>query len=68
MIVLTGYARSQNIVISLNEEYLIYLESEGHRVKLNVRSTYKGLFELTQAIIEPDDQLIAGKNLSTENC
>ncbi|WP_421754091.1 hypothetical protein [Croceimicrobium sp.] len=61
LIVLTGYFRSQKIVTSLNENYPIYLESEGHRVKLNVKKRYKGLFELTQAILEPEEELIAGR-------
>lgn len=61
LIVLTGYFRSQKIVTSLNKKYPIYLESEGHKVKLNVKSTYIGLFELTQAILEPDEKLIAGR-------
>jgi hypothetical protein len=60
-IVLTGYFRSQKIITSLNKKYPIYLESEGHRVKLNIKNTYKGMFELTQAILEPDEKLIAGR-------
>jgi hypothetical protein len=52
---------SEVILTSLNKKYPVYLESEGHKVKLNVKSTYKGLFELTQAILEPDEKLIAGR-------
>lgn len=61
LIVVTGYFRSQRIVTSLNKKYPIYLESEGHKVKLNVKSTYKGMFELTQAILKPNEKLIAGR-------
>ncbi len=61
IIVLTGYYRSQNIVTSLNKKYPIYLESEGHKVKLNVKSIYKGMFELTQAVLEPEEELISGR-------
>lgn len=61
LIVLTGYARSQKIVTSLNQKHPIYLESEGHKVKLNVKSTFKGYFQLTQAILEPSEKLIAGR-------
>lgn len=61
MIVLTGYYSSQKIVTSLNDKYPIYLESEGHKVKLNVVNTYEGMFALTQAILQPEEKLIAGK-------
>lgn len=61
LIVLTGYARSQKIVTSLNKEYPIYLYSEGHKVKLKVKNIYKGMFKLTQAILEPDEKLISGR-------
>ena len=59
--VLTGYFRSQRIVTSLNKKYPIYLESDQHKVKLIVKNTYKGMFELTQAILYPEEKLIAGK-------
>ena len=61
LIMIEGYATSQKIINSLNQDYPIYLQSEGHKVKLNVKSTYKGMFEITQAILQPDEKLIAGR-------
>lgn len=61
LIVLTGYSSSQAVLDSLNERYPIYLKSEGHKVKLNVRSKHQGMFRVSQAILEPDEKLIAGR-------
>lgn len=60
-IVIEGYSSSQKIITSLNDKYPIYLKSDGHKVRLNVKSTYKGMFELTQAILVPDEKLISGR-------
>lgn len=59
LIILTGYGWSQTVLDSLNERYPVYLESEGHKVKLNLRSRHRGMFRLTQAVLEPDEKLIA---------
>lgn len=61
LILLTGYANSEEIITSLNKEYPVYLESKGHKVKLNVKSTHKGMFQLTQAVLEPNEKLIVGR-------
>lgn len=60
IIVLEGHAMSQKIVASLNLDYPIYLESDGHKVKLIVLSTYKGMYGLTQAMLQPVQKLIPG--------
>ncbi len=60
-IIVEGYATSQKIINSLNQDYPVYLESEGHKVKLNVKNVYKGQYQLTQAILEPNEKLIAGR-------
>lgn len=60
-IMIEGYATSQKIINSLNQDYPIYLESKGHKVKLNVTSIFKGQFQLTQAILTPDEKLISSR-------
>lgn len=61
LIVLTGYYNSQKIISQLNKKYPVYLESKGHKVTLTTRYTYKGMFNLTQIILKPDEKLISGK-------
>ncbi|MEM9526045.1 MAG: hypothetical protein AAGA31_05510, partial [Bacteroidota bacterium] len=58
LIVLEGYARSQRIINSLNNKYPVYLESSGHCVQLILKSTHRGMFDITQAILIPDEKLI----------
>ncbi len=60
-VILEGYAYSQKIITDLNSKYPIYLEAEGHKVKLLVKDTCKGMFELSQAILVPQEKLISGK-------
>jgi len=59
-IILEGYAESQKIINSLNQDYPIYLEAKGHKVKLNVKDVFKGMFRVTQAILIPEENLIPG--------
>lgn len=61
LVVLEGYARSQRIIRSLNEKYPVYLESVGHCVPLTLKGTFRGMFNVTQAILEPDEILMLGK-------
>lgn len=61
MIILEGYGTSQKIINLLNKDYPVYLETEGHKVKLNIKGTYKGMHALTQAIMVPEQKLISGK-------
>lgn len=60
-IVLEGYFRSESIIDSLNHSYPIYLLSDKHKVKLNVKTINKGDFGLTQAILVPDEKLTIGE-------
>jgi len=58
--VLDGYARSQDVILGLNKKYPIYLESGEQKVKLFVKETFVGQFELTQAILTLEKPLEAG--------
>ena len=60
-IVLEGFAASQEIINALNQDYPVYLEAEGHKVKLNVKSIHEGMYHLTQALLMPDEKLISGR-------
>lgn len=55
-----GYADSQSIIKALNKEYPIYLKSGDKIVPLIVTETYVGSFNLTQAILKPENELEAG--------
>lgn len=69
IIVLEGYSYSERIIDSLNIGYPVYLEADGHKVNLMVTEVRKGMFEITQAILKPEQHLIAGKKyyLKIEN-
>jgi len=60
-ILLTGFSSSQKIIESLNSKYPVYLEADDHRVNLNIVEKNKGMFELTQALLHPTRELVAGK-------
>ena len=60
-IVLQGYAGSQTTIKSLGNNGKVYLQAEGHLVKLKVKEIHEGMFFLTQAILVPEEKLIAGK-------
>lgn len=61
IIMLEGYAMSQDIIIGLNKDYPIFLQSGSHQVKLSVKENCEGGYGLTQAILNIDDELIVGK-------
>lgn len=61
MIVLEGYATTRKVIRSLNKEYPVYLESDGHKVTLEVRETLEGMFRLTQAILIPTEPLVENR-------
>jgi hypothetical protein len=62
LIILTAYGESQRIIDFLNQKYPVYLESKDHhRVNLNLKSVYEGMYNETQAILEPAEELVAGK-------
>lgn len=60
-IILEGYASSQKVIELLNKDYPVYLESGNHQIKLKVLSINKGMYSLTQAILEPREKLLPGK-------
>ncbi|BDD08140.1 hypothetical protein FUAX_05720 [Fulvitalea axinellae] len=61
IIVIEGYSMSQPIIDSLNTKYPVYLESEGHKVRLRVLETLYGMYSLTQAVLKPEQELQVGK-------
>lgn len=60
--IIEGYAKSKHVILGLNSIYKIYLKSDFNIVKLRVDTIYKGVYELTQAILTP--QIALTPNLS----
>lgn len=58
--ILEGYAESQHIILGLNKKHHIYLKSGNNKVRLIVTEIYKGQFYLTQALLKPETELVAG--------
>ena len=58
--ILDGYLESQKVILELNRKYNIYLMSGQKKVKLLVAETCVGQFELTQAVLRPETELVAG--------
>lgn len=61
IIIIEGYANSQKIIFGLNKKYPTYLLSGLKKVKLNVREILVVQFELSQAILVPEEKLIVGR-------
>ncbi len=61
LIIIEGYANSQKIILGLNKKYPTYLLNGLKKVKLNVREILVGQFELTQAVLIPEEKLIIGR-------
>lgn len=61
LIVLNAYAGMQEVVTNLNDKYPIYLESENHRVLLEVIETHKGFLDIAQCLLSPKDSLLVGE-------
>ncbi|NLE05785.1 MAG: hypothetical protein GX638_13435 [Crenarchaeota archaeon] len=61
IIVIEGYAESQNIIFDLNKKYPIYLQSGGKKVNLTIKEILLGEYDLTQAILTVDEKLEVGK-------
>jgi hypothetical protein len=59
-IVIEGYAGSQHVIHGLNKKYPIYLKSGDIKVKLTVKEITVGEVGITQAILIPEDKLVAG--------
>ncbi|MBI3237825.1 MAG: hypothetical protein HYZ43_03110 [Flavobacteriia bacterium] len=60
IIMIEGYAQSQKIINQLGTTYPVYLKSGHTKVKLIVKETLTGQFQLTQAILEPESGLKIG--------
>jgi hypothetical protein len=66
IIILEFYASSQTLISNLNKKYPIYLKSAGGKVQLNVVEIFIGEMRLTQIILKPETDLIAGTVYSLE--
>ena len=62
IIVIDGYAESQNVIVGLNKKYPIYLKAGVKKIKLTVKEILIGEFYLTQAVLTADHTLEAGKD------
>ncbi len=59
-ILLEGHGVDRSMLEKLNQDHMIYLESENHRVGLMLKGMFEGLFNTTQALLKPVDQLHLG--------
>ena len=66
IIMIEGYAKSQEVIKNLKEANQVYLKSKNHIVKLKVEDIYIGSFNLTQAILIPKEDLIVGDEYSLQ--
>ncbi len=66
IIMIEGYATSQELIKNLKEGNQVYLKSKNHTVKLKVEGVYEGNFNLTQAILVPEEDLIVGDEYSLQ--
>lgn len=60
IIVIDGYAASQDIVKGLNKKFPVYLVNGKHKIKLTVKEILVGQFRLTQAVLVPETNLTVG--------
>lgn len=58
--------RPTQILDSLNTRYPVYLEAPGHRVRLLVIEVCNGMFNLKQAVLMPEETLVAGKTYTLQ--
>ncbi|WP_262147890.1 hypothetical protein [Chryseobacterium foetidum] len=61
IIIIEGYAESQELILQLNKKNKIYLTGNSERVAIKVVRILKGQFGLTQAILQPERELQTGK-------
>ncbi len=65
--ILEGAWSTQELIEELNQKYPVYLSSRGgHQVKLKVLEQHKGLYRLTQALLMPEEKLIAGETYTLQ--
>lgn len=60
IIIIDGYATSQDVVKELNKKFPVYLVSGKHKINLTVKEILIGQFRLTQAVLIPETSLTAG--------
>lgn len=61
IIIMEGYGESQKVIRGLGAEYPVFLESSEHRVKLEVKHKNQGMYEMSQAVLVPTEDLEVGK-------
>lgn len=61
IIVIEGYAQSQELIRQLNKKNKIYLTCNSERLLINVLRILEGQHNLTQAILKPEKELQIGK-------
>ena len=61
IIVIDGYAMSQEIVKGLEKKYPVYLKSKTKKINLKVKEILFGQFKKTQAVLVPEAMLTAGE-------
>lgn len=61
IIMIEGYARSQDVINGLGKQHAVYLKSKSHTVKLLVQEVLVGEMQLTQAILKPATSLRKGE-------
>jgi hypothetical protein len=75
--IINGLTDSQSTIKLLNKNYPIYLESKRQKVKLTVVEIHEGKYDITQAVLRPEEELIKGEtytlhienlNKSEEEC
>lgn len=59
--ILDGYAQSQEVILSLNTKYPIYLKSKKKKVLLAVKEICIGQMSVTQAVLYPVEELEVGE-------
>jgi len=66
LIMIEGYAISQDIVTGLEDKYPAYLVCKKQKIKLKVKEVFVGQFRLTQAVLVPETELTPGKKYRLE--
>lgn len=66
LFIISGRANSQEVITSLNQDYPVYLKTEGHTVKLKVILLQKSRHSTTQAILQAEESLVSGKTYSLQ--
>lgn len=66
LIMIEGYAISQDIVTGLEYKYTAYLVCKKQKIKLKVRDVFVGQFRLTQAVLVPETEPTPGKKYRLE--